>query len=178
MPSFKPELLQKIVAGEKTQTRRPVKEGEQLTELGGLKTVLSYSGRIKYQVGRSYACTYGRGKPTARWGYSEAGENKLLVTWDEYCNWKDHADFAEKYPLVRYQLTDIRQEDVRKISLHDSIQEGFFDTLGFLETWCNFYDIMALNHDFWFEKFRLEQRPDHLYDGFAYTFQLVEPIRA
>lgn len=178
MPSFKPELLQKILDADKTQTRRPAKDGEQLITLDGLKMVLSYSGRIKYQVGRDYACTYGRGKPTARWAYSEAGQNKLLLSWDEYCNWKDHPDFDEKYPLTRIRITDIRQQDVREISREDAIAEGFFDTLGFLETWCTFYDEMALSHDFWFEKFRLAQRPDHLYNGFAYTFQLVEPVQA
>lgn len=174
---FKEELAQKILTGEKTQTRRPIKPGEQLVERDGLKTVLTAGGRVKYQVGRDYAVQYGRGKPCRWYGPS------YLLSWDAYqFNVEQNGEYAETifrqsgFRPMRIVVTDIREEDVREINLHDSIQEGFFDEINFLETWCEFYDLTALNHPYWFEKYRLEARPDHLYQGFAYTFELVEVL--
>lgn len=45
---FRPELVRKIAAGKKTQTRRPVKAGE---------------AQCRYRPGRDYAVQPGRGKP-------------------------------------------------------------------------------------------------------------------
>jgi hypothetical protein len=64
--SFKPELLEKVLAGTKTQTRRLVKRGEAIAELNGVFAVyftVANRSRIKWQVGRKYAVVPGRGKP-------------------------------------------------------------------------------------------------------------------
>lgn len=61
---FKPELATKVLAGEKTQTRRIKKEGERLlASILGVKMVLDYRARTKWQVGKTYAVQTGRGKP-------------------------------------------------------------------------------------------------------------------
>lgn len=55
---FKPNLAQKVLKGEKTQTRRIVKPGE----FWDGKTVCRPDGAIKWQVGQSYAIQPGRTK--------------------------------------------------------------------------------------------------------------------
>lgn len=53
---FRPELAQKILTGEKTQTRRIVKPGEWLVELdGGGKIVFREPTTPKWITGQSYA---------------------------------------------------------------------------------------------------------------------------
>lgn len=64
---FTPDNVQKILAGEKTQTRRIVKSGEELIHPGFGDTVLAVSqdylfGRNKWTVGHDYAVCPGRGK--------------------------------------------------------------------------------------------------------------------
>lgn len=59
---FKPELAQKILTGEKTQTRRIVKPGERFVDyLPGGKVVFTEK-RTKWAVGQTYAIQPGRGK--------------------------------------------------------------------------------------------------------------------
>jgi hypothetical protein len=62
---FKPELIEKILVGEKTQTRRPVKDGDwAVHSLPPLTiTQVRNSKRCKWRVGRTYAICPGRGKP-------------------------------------------------------------------------------------------------------------------
>lgn len=111
--TFKPELAAKVMAGEKTQTRRLVKPNEggairrhltDFVEVFTAKDSVAYNeGRIrtKWQVGRTYAVQPGRGKSGI--GYIE--------------------------------ITDIRREDVRNISQDDALSEGFETPLYFLQTW-------------------------------------------
>lgn len=91
---FKPELAQKILRGEKTQTRRVVKPGEGLefhiAQNGGeLKAVYNNRG-LKWIVGQTYAIQPGRGKAA----------------------------------IGRFRLLDIRQEIAKDISEADAIAEG------------------------------------------------------
>lgn len=61
---FKPELATKVLAGEKTQTRRVKNLGEHLGDIwGGGKAVFRSDGRVKWLVGRTYVVQTGRGKP-------------------------------------------------------------------------------------------------------------------
>jgi len=57
---FKRELANKILAGEKTQTRRPVKVNEYQTTHDDLVEVRN--GRLKWRVGKTYSVQPGRGK--------------------------------------------------------------------------------------------------------------------
>src|SRR5688572_4332156 len=117
--NFKPELLAKVLAGEKTQTRRPVHDGDGYFDLnrdgfstrytvpsGFVDTVIDgKSGRVRYEVGRIYAVCPGRGK---------SGQGFI-------------------------RLTRIRYEDVRCINHEDTIAEGFTSPFAFWLVWCGFY---------------------------------------
>lgn len=172
---FKKELAEKILTGEKTQTRRPVKAGEELVERDGLLTVLDAHGRMKMQVGRDYAVQYGRGKP-CRWWHTK---DYKLLPYEVYLEWVNTIENYETelrlvgYKLMRIRVTDIRREDVRTINLHDSIAEGFFDHIGFLDVWARFYDKPALKIPEWYLAKNLMTRPHELYQAWAYTFELV-----
>jgi hypothetical protein len=55
---FKPEMVEKILAGEKTVTRRPVKESPRFSGgIGGPRWL-----PCKYEVGKDYAVQPGRGQ--------------------------------------------------------------------------------------------------------------------
>lgn len=58
---FKPDLAEKSVKGEKTMTRRLVKEGERMINLPSGKVVYGANGRVKWRVGQTYAIQPGRG---------------------------------------------------------------------------------------------------------------------
>lgn len=123
---------EKVLSGEKTQTRRIVKECQYLYTgaRNGSGLVLPprvswereeavngrspyYDGEVRdfeglaiYQVGKTYAVQPGRGKAA----------------------------------VARIRITDIRREDVRNISLTDVIAEGFPSHEAFWLTWCGMHD--------------------------------------
>jgi hypothetical protein len=118
---FTPENCDKILKGEKTQTRRLVKPGERLTNypdgrkvavVGALPDV---SRHIKWVVDQTYAVQPGRGK---------AG-------------------------LGRFRLLDIRQEQVKEISESDAIAEGFGSAAEFFETFESINGKRALDKEVW-----------------------------
>jgi hypothetical protein len=120
--------IDEIVAGTKTQTRRIVKENEMpltswtpdhITDV----VIMRKNGpttdfRLKWQVGRDYAVSPGRGKPGVWW--REATKH-YPPQWTEFfideCGWN---------PL-RIRLTAIRQEYVQDISEEDALAEGYGD---------------------------------------------------
>lgn len=146
---FKAELIEQILAGKKTQTRRPVKPGEKHV---GYAPGTHYAhcviktgpDRLKWQVGKTYAVCPGRGKAA----------------------------------VARIKLLNIRREDVRNISDEDAIAEGFPNRMAqfwFWKTWCEFYDKPGWklfsrynDHD------ALLSRPAHLYDAWVLEFELVK----
>lgn len=179
---------ERVLTGEKTQTRRLVKQqtvpshdgkegntdGEWLyTPPGGKPTVffskpckpgtgfwgLPYTpARAKWVVGRTYAVQPGRGKKQ----------------------------------VGRILLTEIRREDVREISFDDVRREGFVSKVQFFEVWMQMHDKEAwewwcdaddyaqdrkyfndgssrsLIYDY------LPNRPSHLYDAWVLCFELVQ----
>lgn len=172
--NFKAELLAKVLAGKKTQTRRPVKAGECAKdvwehylkvdhplftqEVGSILRVDDARGRTRYEFGKQYAVCPGRGKK---------GQG-----------------------VVR--LIDIRFEDVRNISITDVCAEGFEYPGEFLKVWCGFYDKKARwefdpqRMDYWINSGKrrelvgwdtvleiINARPANLYRAWALTFELV-----
>jgi uncharacterized protein YhfF len=62
---FKPHLIEKILMGEKTQTRRIRKPGERLVKTAMIDelAVFDQNERLKWRTGGIYAICPGRGKP-------------------------------------------------------------------------------------------------------------------
>ena len=81
---FKPEMAEKVLSGEKTETRRPVNVGQP----------------CRYRVGRSYAVQPGRGKHAiGRIGVVEVREESLREVDDAAAVREGFADSAE---FIRY----------------------------------------------------------------------------
>lgn len=60
---FKPELAQMVMSGRKTVTRRLVKPGDQYIEdHAHTDSVIEASGRVRWEVWKTYAVCPGRGK--------------------------------------------------------------------------------------------------------------------
>lgn len=200
---FKWELIEKIVRGEKIQTRRPVKEGEVLHRIesphGGFKPVAvvypkhfsdvalasqADKYRVKIAIGKDYAVQYGRGKPTAYYG-KYRGDGRMVREALPYEKYKKAFDkhgvmagwYLEQrgYMPLRILITDIRREDVRDISLEDAEAEGFVARSSFWKVWCEFYDKSALPlfDSEFYLMDALKKRPDELYQAWAYTFEVV-----
>lgn len=177
---FKPELIEKIVAGEKTQTRRPVKAGESLCEVesphGGYKPPgMFQNNRAKVMVGQDYAVQPGRGKPGVLWHPN----TKVIITSDAHqlVVAQTGTSLTEGFIPLRIRVLNIRREDVRNISPDDAMAEGFETRTDFWNVWCGFYDPGALpdlnHHIFAMERAFLNKRPDALYQAWAYTFEVV-----
>jgi hypothetical protein len=192
---FKPELIQKIVRGEKIQTRRPMKTGEVLRQIesphGGYKPLGIYqNNRAKMLIGNDYAVVPGRGKPTAYWRMYKPGELPTVhevIPYDQYKSFEDkHGKIGvgrylqnRGYKPLRILITDIRREDVRRISLEDVEAEGFYTRDEFWNVWCSFYDVPGLAiiaahkpHNV-IVRTGLLERPDELYQAWAYTFEVL-----
>lgn len=147
---FKPELLAKILAGTKTQTRRPSDPKESVVWSGDPNgddpsvTILAvYSAdkkRVKYRVGKSYALQPGRGKPAPLVAALRTPDSIVRKIVTEH----DGPFYYAMADPARIVITAIGHEDVRTISDEDAIAEGFKDRIGFLEVWCSFYDPKAL----------------------------------
>ena len=102
---------QQVVSGDKWQTRRlvagnEVLRGDTVRVYADLPLPHSMTGRIKWQVGRTYAVQPGRGQKA----------------------------------VGRIRITDIREEDIRQISIFDVQKEGFDSQIAFLETWTRMHD--------------------------------------
>lgn len=54
-------LSQKIIDRQKTQTRRPIRDGDNFIIHNGKQSIIK-NNRLWKQVGRDYAITYGRAK--------------------------------------------------------------------------------------------------------------------
>lgn len=114
---FKPELIEKILAGEKTQTRRIVGEREFQIPGGVEPKILAVyiedgvrdnRHKLKWRVGRTYAICPGRGKTG----------------------------------VARIKITEIRRQNLREISIPDAEAEGVYcgderyaDVSNFIALW-------------------------------------------
>lgn len=147
--------IDKVLSGEKTQTRRIVKQDETLNRWGldgendtRINEVIAprskplkwgYTLRNVYLVGKTYAVQPARGKPA----------------------------------VARILLTGIWQEDVRCISLDDAHAEGFADEFEFMRVWVAMHDKQIHKQQYWGMK-SIMDRPAERYQVWVLTFKLVQ----
>lgn len=156
---------QKVLTGEKVQTRRLVKPRqifEERTEFGLPPAVFTVSNasdprpKVLYEVGKTYAVQPGRGKAA----------------------------------VARIRILSIRREDVREISDEDVRAEGFSSAARFFDTWVCMHDKkLAQEIGHWFVARRvavdsesaaniyywqMRERPTERYDAWVLTFELVK----
>ena len=150
----------KVLGGEKTQTRRLVKDGEYLGKYLGkawMETTVSLSnGKAKYQVMQTRVVQPSRNHPTLIYhpehpcygiDIIEPGDSHYQQAKSGEWNYR-----GQGYIQARIRITDIRREDVRNISYEDACAEGFkhkdgvADTIygNFLNTWCKMHDKKAV----------------------------------
>ncbi len=191
---FKSELIEAIVQGKKTQTRRPVKHSDALIEWDDadgvhqqLVTVSNNRQRIKIECGKDYAVCPGRGKPGVMWipntgelcypgddGYAE-----IAAAWKHITLDTSFAPPGEGFEFLRIRVLGIQREDVRDILWLDALAEGFVNRSDFWRVWCEFYDKPGLAvieahrpHDVIIQA-GLRERPDDLYQAWAYVFEVT-----
>lgn len=168
---FKPDLIDKIVRREKTQTRRPyypdkhdivwsIAEGKP-PEIRAIFVI----GRRRWAVGRDYSVQPGRGKRGVWWDCEKR----------EYFDGAGTGVYPDGFKPLRIRITRIRIEDVRLISANDAIAEGFKDVWGFWATWCGFYDPKAVTLTNALIAFNgLHKRPDERYQAVALDFEIAQ----
>lgn len=155
--------IDKVLSGEKTQTRRIVKLNHHAlniwrTELGDdLRVgmlgdgnrigIVQSSGRDMWRVLSDYAVQPGRGKPA----------------------------------VARIRITNIRQEDVRGITPEDARAEGFVSSTHFMLIWTKMHDPQHYNRypttgqqSLAWGNGVLENRPSELYTAWVIQFELVK----
>ena len=141
---FKPELIEKIVSNQKTQTRRLCKPTEQpVWNPKNLKEImLVQSGkRTKWEVGRSYAVQCKRG-----------GKG----VWFSSDGWSTGKIYTFSKPL-RIKITRIRQMKLKQTTGNDARAEGFNSKQEFWEYFYHVNGDLKPNEDLlgaviWFEK--------------------------
>jgi hypothetical protein len=127
---FSPDMLTAVLEGRKTQTRRPVKDGETL-------------------VNRWYSIS----KPYVRAVHTATNRKKWMVTDDiAICPGRG------KKAVGRIEITGIRHERFIDISESDARAEGFADSDAFFAKIKQLYgDAVDLRHPCWVIEFRLVQ---------------------
>ena len=131
---FQKDSVEKILNKTKVQTRRLVKEGDIETILDNEIVTVAHrralgKWRMKWQVGRDYCVSFGRGKPGV-----------LVCTCGACNNWIQPPlprRFAWGCPItylkpLRIKITSIRKERLLDISEEDAKKEGFDSVLNFL----------------------------------------------
>ena len=174
--------IKQVLSGEKTQTSRLVKPGEdfyldysdavkvyentenfpsivlpQRVAWQNIATVLDAHGRRKWEVGKTYAIQPGRGQKS----------------------------------VGRIRVTALSRQDVRTFTYEDVNREGFATRYEFMRTWCEMHDKTAqhkMSVAYWMiqaqintaesESIRLrkllESRPVNLYTAWVIRFELAE----
>lgn len=128
---FTPDHIEDILAGRKTMTRRVCKPGE-WRAAPAPDGVAMLSGRIKWEVGKTYAVQPGRGKPGA---WIDAGGKLLLNPRGVYeRRYERPADTQAMLDMhwqpLRIRITEIHQERLQDISEKDAVAEGCRATWG------------------------------------------------
>jgi hypothetical protein len=143
---------EKVLSGAKTQTRRIVKPGDDWGSWGPYRAV--YNGADPNGID---------GVPT--WGRMRWRINQVLSV---------QPGRAQK-GVARIRITDLRLEDVRKITDEDAAAEGFWDPDDFLVLWCQMHDPGVLPYfEAMYRRGALYRGADDRYQAWALTFELVK----
>lgn len=193
--------ITKILNGDKTQTRRLKRSGQWLSRYMTNKyphwmpcVLAGIEGPMKWAVGHTYALQPGRGKSAVYWKRSQSGEIIIQqgiewrpndgpdgTDWDNMQRIDLRKDWlASGYQEARIRITDIREEDARRISEADVRAEGFDWFESFIGTWVEMHDNCKATQgvDMWCNSRLLRPvlatRPDERYQCFVLTFELVK----
>lgn len=181
---------QKVLSGEKTQTRRIVKDIQTVGRIAP-GTALEFmpigtswddivavrqNGRDIYALSKTYAVQPARCRPAIWISPDGKAQESVEYLWDiEYetirrdkRGWMKELGWHE----ARIQITRIRQEDVRDISNEDVRAEGYNHVRDFLHVWCGMHD-PSIEHGTWGET-KLMSRPANRYRAWVLQFKLVE----
>jgi hypothetical protein len=138
---------EKILSGEKTQTRR-IRKPEH--DISAAETcIFAYRPyRILWEVGHKYAVQPGRGKPTIKYAFTDAN---TLAYWHP----SDPLPSVQEWIPARIRITNIRQECVGDISEADAVAEGFTGRDEFLRVFKQINPKSGLNTPVWVLTFEL-----------------------
>ena len=130
MTLFKPEMVDLIVTGKKTQTRRVIDERHSfLTDTFGNITALLCNGRVRFRVGEDYAVQVKRGGRGV-WANGEL--------W--YAPGTEATPPLPGYTPARIQIQSLRKGEPMEIFPADARAEGFEDCVAFWNYWYKLYE--------------------------------------
>lgn len=150
---FKPEMIEQIITGKKTMTRRIVKKEEEVfyepvdcgTYTRNNNTILEVftgMGRTKWRVGKKYAVCPGRGKPQVYW----CPDCKKIDSTEGYVH--------ESKPLF-IELVSIKKQKLLSTSEEDAKREGFKDRACFLNAFARINKKVNMNCEVWALSFKV-----------------------
>ena len=118
---FKPEMINKIVSGQKVQTRRLVKDKELYNSDNGDIVVVHKNKKTKWLVGNKYSIQPCRGKKTVEYCLCCKKSDPVINSTGtcESCNL-----FFLHTPL-QIRILAIRKEKLMKITETEARKEGF-----------------------------------------------------
>ena len=133
---FKPDLIEKIVSGEKTATRRIVKEGEKRIGNGievPISTIYTDPSRIKWQVGKDYAVQPKRGAKCVWWcrKTKQIKTDKIVLSKEEKEKRDmdlliyDYAETERLWQPLRIRITRIEKQKLLDVTEEEGKKEGF-----------------------------------------------------
>jgi hypothetical protein len=166
---------EKVLSGEKTQTRRIVKPGDFLNS----GVVFNEKKHTRYAVGSTYAVQPSRTHPAIIYNPEHPCYGiDVIQPGDDHYNLAKSGVWnyqGQGYRQARIRIMEIRLEDIRQISDEDIQAEGFaHDPEEFFETWCVMHDPAIL--PFYTAMYRrgwLYPQPAYKYQAWVLTFCLV-----
>lgn len=120
--------VDEIITGTKTQTRRIVRVGEELwpdyvNPQGGYSPAV-VAKRLKWQVGRDYAVSPGRGK-SGVWIYRTGKAVSWLTPTRKLSRLDMDISLSDGWKPLRIRLLEIRREPLQDITEVDARAEGY-----------------------------------------------------
>lgn len=179
---FKPELAEKIMAGKKTQTRRPFKQGDSLVNGRLMRLTKSGKTRTQWQEGHVYAVQPGR---------SKKGIGLIKLTAMEFIDARhiSHEDALAEGFTSRLEFLKVWAGFYDKAVTLEKLADGRWSLI------INQRDT-TLKQKLWGMKVKvagvcvevtasetvilgqLKLRPNDLYQGWALTFHVVEEVQS